>query len=191
MQPGAPEEPRAGAAHRLAWSYYQGLNNAFFDKEAFLRGLPQGGALLIGPLRQALLDARPLLGLRTDVPISQEKPHEVMQRMAMLDLLGALARRSGSQQEPVAREARAALGAIVVSPWEHGLPEHVKRVLLAERYDALVRLARSDGELAIRTAQSVTPAVLRERLHPALLDGLRASGMPSEEIEKRFQNDPS
>ena len=186
-----PGDPPSAAAQQLAWSYYQGLNNAFFDRDAFLRELPQGGAPLIVPLRGVLMDPRPLMGLRPDVQVSQEKPPVVMQRMAMLDLLGSLARRPGGQDSAVARDARFALGAIVSGPWDRELPEHVKRVALAERYDALVRLALADGEFAIRITQGLTPETLRDRLHPALVDGLRASGVPSEEISKRFSKKTS
>ena len=100
--------------------------------------------------------------------------------MATLDLLGDLA---GEDED-----ACELLIELLLEPIDLKLPDHVKRVLVAERYEAMTRLASIDWERARTTFQRLPFQGLRDVLRPALAEGLAASGLPYEDAFVVAQN---
>lgn len=155
--------PEVEPVHDAVRRFAAGRSQAFFDEEAALDEVRRGGAGWLAVLRDDLQDVEPLESLPEDVQVQRHRPTVVLERMARIDILTDLA-----QTDPAARQA---LTEVAETPIDSGLPMHVKRALIAERYDILFKLVQLDRESAIGIFRAYPQAAQRV-LKPALLTGL-------------------
>lgn len=156
-----------------AVAYHEGRTNAFFDASEFRKKFREAGPQRLSTLRAALLDPGSLDDLPSAISFASDPPMAVTERMAMLDLMGEL---SGEEDD-----ALAALIDIILAPIDVRKPDHVKRVLLVEKYEALSHLANKNWERARSVFARIDGEGLRDALRPALIEGLAATGMPYEQ----------
>lgn len=160
-------------AQSAAVEYHEGRRNAFFDPGEFRQRLREASPELLRGLRSALLDAGTLDELPAGTQFARDTPSAVTDRMAMIDLLGDLA----DEDE----DAVAALIEVIKAPIDVRKPEHVKRVLLVEKYEALSLLANKDWKRAQGVFAELRGEGIKEVLRPAMIEGLAAAGVPYEQ----------
>lgn len=170
----APEEVAEEREVRAdAVAYHAGRTNAFFDASEFRKKFREAEPQRLSALRAALLDPGSLDELPAAASLAADPPVAVTDRMAMLDLMGEL---SGEDDD-----ALAALVDIILAPIDVRKPDHVKRVLLVEKYEALSHLAHKNWERARSVFARIGGEGLRDALRPALIEGLAAGGVPYEQ----------
>lgn len=156
-----------------ARAYRVGATNAFFHERSFRAAFLAQADRKLPAMRATIQGLDGLLELGVEVDIAAAPPPAVTDRMATLDLLGDLA----AEDE----DSAALLIELILDPIDPSLPDHVKRILVAERYEAMIRLASIDWERARSTFQRLPIAGLRDVLRPALAEGLAAAGLPYED----------
>lgn len=156
-----------------ARAYRVGATNAFFHERSFRAAFLAQADRRLPAMRAAMQNVDGLLELGVELDIAAAPPPAVTDRMATLDLLGDLAAEDD--------DSAALLVELILDPIDPRLPDHVKRILVAERYEAMIRLASIDWERARSTFQRLPMASLRDILRPALAEGLAAAGLPYEE----------
>ena len=170
---GEPDvEAERAAVREEARAYRVGATNAFFHERSFRAAFLAQADRKLPAVRAAMRDVDGLLELGVELDIAAAPPPAVTDRMATLDLLGDLA----AEDE----DSCALLIELILDPIDVSLPDHVKRILVAERYEAMIRLASLDWERARSTFQRLSIAGLRDVLRPALAEGLAAAGLPYE-----------
>lgn len=178
---GEPDvEAERAALHAEVRAYKHGATNVFFHEQSFRRAFLAQAGRKLPAMRASMRDVEGLLELPEELDIALTPPAAVTDRMATLDLLGDLA---GEDED-----ACELLIELLLEPIDLKLPDHVKRVLVAERYEAMTRLASIDWERARTTFQRLPFQGLRDVLRPALAEGLAASGLPYEDAFVVAQN---
>jgi len=156
-------------ARGAALEYEKGKFNAFFDGRMFLAKAMANGTLSVKSLKDQLLSIDELKALRPGIQVLSEKPTAVVERMAMIDTLEAMA-----DDDPTALDA---LAEVTAKPIEHDLAVEVKRAVAGEKYDIFVALARRNWDLAKQSYLDLQNPALMELLRPALIGGLVDSGL--------------
>lgn len=176
--PQSPAEP----IEQAALDYQAGRNNIYFRESELLKKLAANGIHNIQRMRASLHATRDVESLPPDTQVARDKPKAVLARMGMLDLLeGFITHDMGPGLRSAAREA---LSEVATSPLPRGLADQAKRILVAEKYDSLVALARHDQEAAFTAFSQIHDVRLKEILRPALLGGLLDSGVLPGDAEK-------
>lgn len=171
---GEPDvDAERAALHAEVRAYKHGATNAFFHEKTFRSAFLAQADRKLPAMRASMQDVDGLLELAKEVDIALTPPTAVTDRMATLDLLGDLA---GEDED-----ACALMIELLLEPIDLKLPDHVKRILVAERYEAMIRLASIDWERARSTFQRLPFQGLRDVLRPALAEGLAAAGLPYED----------
>lgn len=171
---GEPDmEAERAALREEVRAYRVGATNAFFHERSFHAAFLAQANRKLPAMRAAMRDVNGLLELGVESDIAAAPPLAVTDRMATLDLLGDLA----AEDE----DSCTLLIELILDPIDASLPNHVKRILVAERYEAMIRLASLDWERARSTFQRLPIAGLRDVLRPALAEGLAAAGLPYED----------
>lgn len=175
-----PQQQSVSAATREAASTFrQGQNNAFFDEASYARSFAANGGQGVENLRNELRNTAALEALPEDVDFFKDAPEAVLDRMAMIDMLGTIAKDDD--------KALDALVEIATSPLDASLPPHVIRALVGEKYDAFAELARHDWKAASSAFSVLDNDKLKEAMRPALVGGLVDSGTPNEEAVRMVQ----
>lgn len=170
---------------RDALTYRQGRDNIYFREEEFLKQLAGDGARGVSRIKDELRSLSELESLPAGTRIAETKPRQVMERMGMIDILeGFLSHELGDAGREVVSATQTALRDLMLDPLPAGISLQTKRILVAEKFDCLVVLARHQRESALSIFAQITDARLRESLRPALLGGLLDSGMNPDEAEK-------
>lgn len=157
------------AARNVALEYDKGQDNAFFDGNAFLATAMANGTLSVKALKDQLLHTQELKTLPADTHFVSAKPGVVLERMAMIDTLEALA-----ENDPAAVDALVEIG---LDPIDSSLAPHVKRTVAAEKYDVFTALARTNWDLTRETFLGLQNQALKGILKPALIGGLVDTGL--------------
>lgn len=123
---------------------------------------------------QNLFETDPALSIKIlsflkSVPVPDMIPH----RMSGIDILESLAS-SSHYSEETRLGAQEGLAELVKLPFPRGLDSDQKRIVVAEKYDALGSLAAVSPEYAIQVFNSLTNKHLREILRPSLTNALAA-----------------
>lgn len=168
-----------GTARGVAIEYNKGKFNAFFDGKAFLANAMASGKLSVKALKDQLLSTQELRALPPDVRVLTDKPAAVLERMAMIDTLEALA-----EDDRTALDALVEVGSAQI---DRGLAVQVKRAVAAERYDVFTALARKNWDLTRTTFLSLQNPALMELVRPALIAGLVDSGIPRAEAVSKVE----
>lgn len=172
-----------------ALTYREGRDNIYFREEEFLKKLAAEGTRGVNRIKDELRAVRDLESLPTGTRVSKTKPRQVMERMGMLDILeGFMSHELGDARREVASASQTTLRDLTLEPLPSGISPQTKRILVAEKFDYLVVLARHQRESALSTFAQITDVRLREVLRPALLGGLLDSGMTPAEAEKLLRS---
>lgn len=158
-------------------SFYVGRDNVFFDELSNLKQIWEQDKNL-AQLRQEFLRTNSLDALDADANLFSQRPRPVMERIAMLDVLkGYLEHDVGQNARHTARQA---LEEIVVSSLPPNVSDQTKKILVMEKYEALLLLAQYQPEQAVLTFKSLNNPLLARLLLPALSDGLARAGLAPE-----------
>lgn len=161
--------------------YHKGKNNVFFDEKDFLTRYYGGDSRKIRKLSDALMNTKSLEELPRSVNFSIDRPKVILSRMAVLTLA------RGYYEYDIHPDARRAAHDtfvnILTSSIPRNLPEHVKKALVAEKYDSIRILARYEREEALKLFRSVDPK-LQVLLEPGIASGLRLGGISDSAVEK-------
>jgi len=157
------------AARQVALEYNKGKFNAFFDGKAFLANAMANEQLSVKALKDQLLSTHELQALPPNVRVLTDKPAAVVERMAMIDTLEALA-----EDDRTALDALVEIGSAQI---DHGLAVQVKRAVAAERFDVFTALARKDWGVTKTAFLRLQNPALMELVRPALIGGLVDSGI--------------
>jgi hypothetical protein len=163
----SPVDP--ATARKIAVEYNKGKFNAFFDGKAFLANAMAKGTLSVKALTDQLLSTRELEALPANVRVLTDKPAAVLERMAMIDTLEALA-----EDDRTALDALVEVGS---APVGGGLAAQVKRAVVAERYDVFTALARKNWDVTRTAFLGLQNPALMEIVRPALIGGLVDTGV--------------
>lgn len=152
-----------------------GRSDIFFDELQTTKVFRQGGPRWVAALRSELENTEAVEALPVGVIYTESRPQVVVQRMAMIDLLDELAK-----DDPTALHS---MFELAEQPIDSGLPDHVKRVLIGERYDLLFRLVQHDQEGAFALFGSY-PGGQQKTLLPALVGGLEEAHVSNEAAQR-------
>lgn len=156
-------------ARQVALEYNKGKFNAFFDGKVFLANAMANEQLSVKALKDQLLNTRELEALPPNVRVLTDRPAAVVERMAMIDTLEALA-----EDDRTALDALVEVGSAQI---DRGLAVQVKRAVAAERFDVFTALARKDWGVTRATFLNLQNPALMELVRPALIGGLVDSGV--------------
>lgn len=170
---GAPHVRAKSPVREAARTYREGKENAFFDETAFIKAFGAEGKQNIDAIRDELRHTEQIAALPSDVRFMADAPEEVLERMAMIDLLG-----ESSKESP---EAVKALVEIAMSPLDASLPPQAIQVIVGEKFDAFVELARHNWTTAVSTFSLLQNEAIKQAMRPALIGGLLDIGTPREE----------
>lgn len=173
------QAPETVSVKARALEFYLGHDSIHFDERAWLRSFLLGGPQPLSEIVSELQTMQPLKQLPADINFARDRPAEVMKRRAMLDLLTAVVQDAPSP--PLREAALASLEKVLRGTVPSDVGDPVKRLLVSEKYEVLMMLARSDPQRAISTFDQLDSSRLRELLLPALQAGLRSS-LPESEV---------
>lgn len=176
MVPGTTMETATAtrSARQVAQEYRLGRMNLFFNEKQFLQQIV--GSELVDELGHELIDVEELKHLPPTTSYRINQPPIVLERMAMIDLLGDL-----SDRDPRARDE---LMAVILEPIDSKLPDHLKRLLVGEKSDALTALTKRDQAFGLAVYANVSGDTLKALLRPALIRGLYDAGIMGNELEQ-------
>ena len=161
---------------RLIEAYRSGRDRVAFDEKAFLADIsPQ-------PLVDFLLDQVPLASVRGDLTLTAGAPEIVLSRGAAVEILATIA---NDGEHPGRNTALAGLAMVVTTPISVTEP-HVVRVVIGDKFDALVALAHTDFERAVNAFKALESPELKRQMRGALAKGLMVSGLAPSEVDERL-----
>jgi hypothetical protein len=171
--------PTLSVAGRALQGWRAGKNNAFFRAETFAQTWARAEPELPERLMDFLMDTHALRSLPDDEDYSATRPELLLNRMAAIDMLEALAQ----IDEPAAVRERAEddLAEFINRRVPLDFPDTLKRVVVAEKHDALTALAHVNTGRALTLFASLQSPALAALLEDALVGGLVDSGVPRTE----------
>lgn len=167
---------------RVVREYRQERNSAFFRRETFVKELPAGSPDVVHDLAAFLDEVADLERLDTRKPFAEAQPDILLDRMASIDLLESLSI-SPDVSLDIASAAQATLRALVKRDLSSHPHEGTRKILAAEKMDALAALARNNTASALQLFSSIDDHA-QTKLMPALMMGLLDSGMGREAATK-------
>ncbi len=181
-----PEQAKAGEMLAKGLSYREQRHNVNFDDREFMAKLISTERDLFQRITDEFRDIDPLT---TEIPKEefyfQTKPKALLARMGLMDMLKYYCKNALSDSATL--RSTQTLRDIIELSIPRTLPEHIKKILASEKYDALSDLAECDPEQALIAYESVRNPVLKNLLLGALNDGLSRS-QPSEKLESIRQS---
>lgn len=152
-----------------ALEYREARKNVNFDERSFIVSMLKNEALF----SNIISDLKGIDYLLSSVPSEEfyfkTKPKALMARMAEVDLLRAVSEMEIDKES--VKKAQNVLRDLVAFSIPRDIPEHIKKILVSEKYDALSIIAQYDPESALTAFKSITNPVLRELLASALDEG--------------------
>jgi len=97
------------------------------------------------------------------------KPKALMARLATLDILRTISEMETDKES--VKKAKNTLIDLVAFSIPRDLPEHIKKILVSEKYDALSIIAQYDPEAALTAFKSIANPIVRGLLSSALDEG--------------------
>ena len=167
------------------WDFRGARSGLFFDQEAFVRDALEADGDLAAHLGAYLADLSGIQPLTSGQDIREERPQILLDRMAGIDLLEAMA--AGSDAA-VARQGREVLRAAAVRPIDGGWSDQKRRVALAEKYDLLTALTHVDAEEGLRAWRSLGGS-MRSLTRPGMVGALIDRGLPRDQVARALQED--
>lgn len=181
-----PEHAKAGEMLAKGLSYREQRLNVNFDDREFMAKLLSTERDLFQRITDEFRDIEPLT---TEIPKEdfyfQTKPRVLLARMGLMDMLKYYCKNALSDSATL--RSTQTLRDIIELSIPRTLPEHIKKILVSEKYDALSDLTECDPEQALIAYESVRNPVLKNLLLGALHDGLSRSE-PSEKLESIRQS---
>lgn len=162
--------------------YRQHRSDVNFDEKQFMKKLLMTEKTLFNSISQEFKDIDML-----SREIAQEefyfntKPRSLIARMGLIDLLKSYCDKE--IDELSADQSKQVFLDIIDYSIPRNLPEHIKRILVSEKYDALSSLAQCDPKQAFSAYRSLNNPILKNILLAALRDGLSKS-VPSDKLEE-------
>jgi hypothetical protein len=171
--------PTVSVVGRALQGWRAGKNNAFFRADTYAQTWARAEPELPERLMDFLMDTHALRGLPDDEDFSATRPALLLNRMAAVDMLEALAQ----IDEPAAVRERAEddLAEFINRRVALDFPDSLKRVVVAEKHDALTALAHVNTGRALTLYASLQSPALAALLEDALVGGLVDSGVPRTE----------
>lgn len=162
--------------------YRQQRSNVNFDEKEFMMKLLISEKNLFSSISHEFKD---IDLLSREIPHEEfyfnTKPKSLLARMGLIDLLKSYC--SKEIDESSAANSKQSFLDIIEYSIPRNLPEHIKKILVSEKYDALSSLAQCDPAQGFRAYQSLNNPILKNLLLAALRDGLTKSE-PSETLEE-------
>lgn len=164
----------------LATEYRERRDSVNFDEKAFLSSILNGG-IFFGKAVELLRDTNRLLEM---IPVEDHyyitKPAILLERMAVVDMMKAIHDQEldfASQQK-----ARGVLRDVIEMSIPRDLPEHIKKILASEKYDAMQLLAQLSPDEAMSAYDRVSNERMRSILRSAIDEGLSRSTLSESEL---------
>ena len=148
-------------------AFFTGKTNIFFSREEFLQDALARDDEYVRTLTEVLV-VPPETESAGDDFVKERNP-EILQRMAAVDVLEALAHAQVTQSS--ATDAQAALALLVARPLPAALSDGQRRAMVGEKFDALSALARSDAKKAAATFCGLSHPGQKKVLRRALFFG--------------------
>lgn len=162
--------------------YRQQRSNVNFDEKEFMMKLLVTEKSLFSSISQEFKD---IDLLSSEIPHEEfyfnTKPRSLLARMGLIDILKSYCRKE--IDESSAAQSKQTFLDIIEYSIPRNLPEHIKKILVSEKYDALSSLAQCDPAQGFKAYQSLNNPLLKNLLLTALKDGL-AKSEPSEDLEE-------
>ncbi len=152
-----------------ALAYRVARSNVNFDERGFILSILKEENLFVSIAN----DLKNIDYLVSSIPNEEfyfnTKPKALMARISTLDILRAI-NENEIDNESV-KKAKNTLIDLVVCSIPRDLPEHIKKILVSEKYDALSIIAQYDPEAALTAFKSITNPIVRGLLSSALDEG--------------------
>ncbi|HET6346325.1 MAG TPA: hypothetical protein VFH51_15430 [Myxococcota bacterium] len=171
--------PGPSVARQALQGWRAGKNNAFFRADTYAQTWARAEPELPERLMDFLMDTHALRSLPDEEDFSATRPDLLLNRMAAVDMLEALAQ----IDEPAAVRERAEddLAEFINRRVPLDFPDTLKRLVVAEKHDALTALAHVNTGRALALYASLQSPALAALLEDALIGGLVDSGVPRAE----------
>lgn len=167
-------------ARAIAFEFYDAKQNVFFNQDTFVTDVLDRDPDVVTHLEMLLMDDASLFGLDVQDNIRETRPSIVVDRMAAIDVLEALA--SSGTAGIAGSLAEATLANLIGRSLAPTLNDAAKRIVLAEQYDALTALVRANPSHAFELYAALKNDRLARMLEPAVVAGLIDKGVPMAEV---------
>ena len=179
-------EHQSGSVHQpseIVARYDRARRNVFFDKHTFLSSLLGEHEDVVEEMGRFLRSTAHLNELDEGQELVHTKPRPILERMAAIDLLEAVAA-NADISEAAAERAEDELAGYVLQDGSRDLTTVARRIIRAEQHDALVALTRTDPERALDVYGRIEDPSLASVLQDALFAGLVDIGLSGAEAQE-------
>lgn len=169
------------ALYAIAVDYYMGRDNIHFDDKKALSSIQQKNGNVFRSASANLRTFSDLINLSPETNFLADRPAEIMRRRSMVYLLaGYLEHDLGESNREAAKKA---YEEIILEPIPSSAAEYIKRVLVSEKIEIMMLLAKFDPDRGLYVFDRIESHRLKQLLLPALQSGLAAS-MSADELAK-------
>lgn len=159
---------------RTARKYRENRDNVLFDEVQFLSLAARDGSAYFTSISAELNSGE---SLRKTVPIGEDyyitKPEALLDRMSLMDLL--VEHNKPNNDAAIRQMANNTLADIIESAVPRDLPDHIRKIMASEKYDAMRILAEYEPQRAWSSYNSVGNSTMKRILFSALEDGISRS----------------